>query len=96
MDWYTRRPPVDSSDPQHTDEWKDSIRQVIEQLGIEDAEHILLETLAEAKRNGIDIRPVSTPYLNTIHPDEQPTYPGNLDIESTIHGILRWLSLIHI
>ena len=94
MDWYTRRPPVDSSDPQHTDEWKDSIRQVIEQLGIEDAEHILLETLAEAKRNGIDIRPVSTPYLNTIHPDEQPTYPGNLDIESTIHGILRWNAMM--
>ncbi len=94
MDWYTRRPPVDSSDPQHTDEWKNSIRQVIEQLGMEDAEQILLETLAEAKRNGIDIRPVSTPYLNTIHSDEQPTYPGNLDIESTIHGILRWNAMM--
>ena len=94
MDWYTRRPPVESSDPQHTDEWKDSIRQVIEQLGMEDAEQILLETLAEAKRNGIDIRPVSTPYLNTIHSDEQPTYPGNLSIESTIHGILRWNAMM--
>ena len=94
MDWYSRKPSLDPSDPQHTEEWKDSIRQVIEKLGSHEAERILLETLAEANKNGIQIRPVSTPYLNTIHPDGQPTYPGNLSVESRIHGILRWNAMM--
>ncbi|MEC7545175.1 MAG: pyruvate dehydrogenase (acetyl-transferring), homodimeric type, partial [Candidatus Thermoplasmatota archaeon] len=94
MDWYARKPSLEPSDPQHTEEWKDSIRQVIEKLGNNEAERILLETLAEANKNGLEIRPVSTPYLNTIHPDQQPTYPGNLTIESRIHGILRWNAMM--
>ncbi len=94
MDWYTRKPSLEPSDQQHTDEWRDSIRQVIEKLGSHEAERILLETLAEANKNGVEIRSVSTPYLNTIHPLEQPTYPGNLSIESRIHGILRWNAMM--
>ena len=94
MDWYARKPSLEPSDPQHTEEWKDSIRQVIDKLGSNEAERILLETLAEANKNGMEIRPVSTPYLNTIHPDQQPTYPGNLSVESRIHGILRWNAMM--
>ena len=94
MDWYARKPSLEPSDPQHTEEWKDSIRQVIEKLGNHEAEKILLETLAEANKNGLEIRPLSTPYLNTIHPDQQPTYPGNLSVESRIHGILRWNAMM--
>ena len=94
MDWYARKPSLEPSDPQHTEEWKDSIRQVIDKLGNNEAERILLETLAEANKNGLGIRPVSTPYLNTIHPNQQPTYPGNLSVESRIHGILRWNAMM--
>ena len=78
MDWYARKPSLEPSDPQHTEEWKDSIRQVIEKLGNNEAERILLDTLAEANKNGLEIRPVSTPYLNTIHPNQRKFTYSNI------------------
>lgn len=33
---------------------------------------------------------INTPYLNSIAPDEQPEYPGDLEIESRIRNIIRW------
>ena len=33
---------------------------------------------------------VSTPYVNTIPPDEQPWFPGDEDIERRIRAFIRW------
>jgi pyruvate dehydrogenase E1 component len=33
---------------------------------------------------------VSTPYLNTIAPEKEPTYPGNREIERRIKSYVRW------
>lgn len=33
---------------------------------------------------------VSTPYINTLSPQQEPPYPGNLDIEKRIENLLRW------
>ena len=35
-------------------------------------------------------RPVSTPYVNTIPPEEQPAYPGDRELERRIKSIVRW------
>jgi pyruvate dehydrogenase E1 component len=31
-----------------------------------------------------------TPYVNTIHVDDQPDYPGDLDLEGRIRSLARW------
>ena len=33
---------------------------------------------------------VSTPYVNTIHPDQQPDYPGDWQTEVRIKSLIRW------
>ena len=66
MDWYARKPSLEPTDPEHTEEWKDSIRQVIHKVGNNEAERILLETLAEANkkrsRNSSSINALSQHY----------------------------------
>jgi pyruvate dehydrogenase E1 component len=48
----------------------------------------LLERL---RRKGIDApKPVSTPYVNTIPPEEQPAYPGDIELERQIKSYIRW------
>ena len=37
---------------------------------------------------------VETPYLNTIHPSEQGAYPGDLDLEERLHGVVRWNAMM--
>jgi pyruvate dehydrogenase E1 component len=51
----------------------------------------LLEKLAEQFRTAP--RPsasLTTPYVNTITPDQQPAYPGDRDLERRIKSIIRW------
>lgn len=72
----------------------DSIRAVKEQLGEEEARRLLHATLSAAREVGVDVDVVNTPYLNSIHPDGQGTYPGDLDLEERLHGILRWNAMM--
>jgi pyruvate dehydrogenase E1 component len=40
---------------------------------------------------GVDApKPVSTPYVNTIPPEAQPEYPGDIDMERRIKSHIRW------
>ncbi|MEY4917751.1 MAG: hypothetical protein RL616_1664 [Verrucomicrobiota bacterium] len=51
----------------------------------------LLEKLASQLRT--EPRPTAgqtTPYVNTILPEQQPPYPGDRDIERRIKSIIRW------
>ena len=72
----------------------DSIRAVKEQLGEEEARRLLHATLSAAREVGVDVDVVNTPYLNSIHPDGQGTYPGDLDLEERLHGIIRWNAMM--
>ena len=91
---FTRRSTQPDPDPVSTREWMDSIRAVKEQLGEEEARRLLHATLGAAREAGVDVDVVNTPYLNSIHPDDQGTYPGNLDLEERLHGILRWNAMM--
>ena len=91
---FTRRSTQPDPDPVSTREWMDSIRAVKEQLGEEEARRLLHATLGAAREAGVDVDVVNTAYLNSIHPDDQGTYPGNLDLEERLHGILRWNAMM--
>ena len=88
------RNPLPDPDPEQTAEWKDSILAVNEKLGPERARRLLLDTISAANQDGIDLDVVSTPYLNTIHPSQQPKYPGDLALEKKLHGIIRWNAMM--
>ncbi|MDX1953177.1 MAG: pyruvate dehydrogenase (acetyl-transferring), homodimeric type [Verrucomicrobiota bacterium] len=64
---------------------------ILNSLGPEQA-RLFIEQLSERLRNeGIAIPPVvSTPYVNTISPEDEPAYPGDRDLERRIKSYIRW------
>ncbi|MDP6864999.1 MAG: pyruvate dehydrogenase (acetyl-transferring), homodimeric type [Candidatus Poseidoniaceae archaeon] len=81
-------------DPEQTLEWQESIRAVSDAFGPERARRLLLDTLDAAGNEGIDISVVNTPYLNTIPISQQPTYPGDIEMEKRLHGVLSWNAMM--
>jgi pyruvate dehydrogenase E1 component len=72
-------------------EWIDSIRYVIKNGGKDRVREILDLLQNEAQKSGISFsRPFNTPYINTIPPEKESAYPGDLEIERKLTGIIRW------
>ena len=65
-------------DPVQTREWELSVKEVVEQQGAQRAERLLHSAIAAGADAGIDIDTTTTPYLNSIAPDMQGSYPGDL------------------
>src|SRR5256885_13533484 len=78
-------------DPQETREWLDALESVLEKEGSERAHYLIQRMIDEARRSGT-IVPFSatTDYINTIPPEKQVKFPGDLNIEQRIHGFTRW------
>ena len=82
-------------DPEETYEWIDALHAVVDAQGTERARMILQKILAEAQDLDINIPPASrTPYVNTISPEHQPNYPGDLDLERIIQNSILWNSAL--
>ncbi len=81
-------------DPVETREWLDALQAVVEEEGPERAQYLLRQLLDRARALRVPMPPVlNTPYCNTIPLANQPQYPGNLDIEARIIGLVRWNAL---
>ena len=91
---FNSRSTTPDPDPVTTQEWRDSIRAVEQAHGPEEARRLLLATVQAANDAGVEIDAVNTAYLNTIHPDDQGAYPGNLALEQRLHGIVRWNAMM--
>ena len=91
---FARRSTQPDPDPVTTQEWRDSIHAVAERWGEGEARRLLHATVEAAKDAGVDIEVVETPYLNTIHPEDQGAYPGDLAMEERLHGIIRWNAMM--
>ncbi len=82
---------VSDVDPAETQEWIDSLEYVINSKGEERAQYLLSILEARARNEGVDIAIKSnTPYINSIHVDDQPAFPGNREIERRLKSIVRW------
>ncbi|HEV3142785.1 MAG TPA: pyruvate dehydrogenase (acetyl-transferring), homodimeric type, partial [Gemmataceae bacterium] len=78
-------------DPQETAEWLDSLEGVLRSQGPERARFLLEALLEKAHSEGVQLPfTANTPYLNTIHVSEQPTFPGNRELERKIKNYVRW------
>ncbi len=72
-------------------DWVDAIRSVIAVEGPDEADRVLTAAVNEARKQGARLPFAgNTAYINTIHPDEQPAYPGDRDLENKVRSIIRW------
>jgi pyruvate dehydrogenase E1 component len=82
---------LNDHDPVETQEWVDSLRAVLQHAGPERARHLLAKLRDEALRTGT-MPPflATTPYRNTIPPEQEEKSPGDRDLEHKIRSAIRW------
>ncbi len=72
-------------------EWLESLDYVLASGGADRVVEILQRLEAHAEKHGIRLPFESdTSYVNTIHVDDQPEYPGDIAIERRITNLIRW------
>ena len=79
-------------DPIETRDWLQAIESVIREEGVERAQYLIDQLLAEARKGGVNVAAGTgiSNYINTIPVEEQPEYPGNLELERRIRSAIRW------
>jgi pyruvate dehydrogenase E1 component len=78
-------------DPQETAEWVDSFDAVLDSHGKTRGRFLLMKLLERAREQQVGFpATVSTPYVNTIPPDQEPWFPGDEYIERRIRAYIRW------
>lgn len=78
-------------DPAETDEWLDSLDDLLHRHGPERVRQLLRLLQEQAYRRGVTLPfTANTPYINSIALDKQPRYPGNRENERRIKSIIRW------
>jgi pyruvate dehydrogenase E1 component len=77
--------------PQETQEWRESLDQVIEEGGSDRARYLLEQLALHARSSGAEL-PIhlNTPYVNTIRVEDEVPYPGDRAMERRIKSLIRW------
>ncbi len=69
----------------------DALDYVLKYHGAKDAQHMVKRLMDALTTSGVTAPfEGNTPYMNTIPPEEEPPYPGDLEIEHKIKSHLRW------
>ena len=78
-------------DAAETRDWLDSLEDLLATRGHRRVREILSELQIHAQKRGVSLPVTSrTPYVNTIPPEREPSFPGNREIERRIKSIIRW------
>ena len=78
-------------DPVESQEWQDAIEDVIERDGADRAHYLLDKAVSRARAAGAKLPfSATTPYQNTISPDDEVEIPGDTEMEWRIRTINRW------
>jgi pyruvate dehydrogenase E1 component len=84
----------DDSDPAETAEWLEALEGVVAHVGHDRAQYLFDRLATHALSLGVESsRARVTPYVNTITLEQQPRYPGNLELEERLAAALRWNAL---
>jgi pyruvate dehydrogenase E1 component len=79
------------ADTAETGEWLESLDALVASEGAVRARFVIGKLLERARRLQVPVPSlVSTPYINTIPPDEEPWFPGDEEMERRIRRIVRW------
>ncbi len=73
-------------------EWAESLDAIVAEYGPEGAREVLrsLQNHVLSRDIPLEEATLNTPYRNTIAPDAQPAYPGNIEVEEKVEKLLRW------
>jgi pyruvate dehydrogenase E1 component len=79
----------------HGDKVLESLESLLEvalkERGAERTAQFLSGFTERLRESGVDVpRVVSTPYVNTILPEQQPKFPGDWEMEVRIKSYIRW------
>jgi pyruvate dehydrogenase E1 component len=92
--WAFWRVTPPDADPTETKEWLEAFDALVAAEGPERATFVLRKLLDRARASRVPLPPVfNTPYKNTIALEDQPQFPGSLEIEQRLASIIRWNAL---
>ena len=78
-------------DPEETEDWLSSLDQVVAQEGEMRARFLMYKLLKRARQLQIGLPPLTqTRYINTISPEQEPSFPGDEELERRIRRLIRW------
>ncbi|WP_273488081.1 pyruvate dehydrogenase (acetyl-transferring), homodimeric type [Ancrocorticia populi] len=88
---------VPDIDPEETQEWVDSLDDLIENSGGPRARYILMSMERHARRKRIYVPTnLVTPYINTIPVEDEPFYPGDESMEREFRRWVRWNAAVQV
>ncbi len=89
IDGFTHQ--LSDLDPAETREWLEALDDVVEVDGENRARYLMARLLEHARERNIGVPgSVSTPYINTIPPEAETPYPGDVHLEKRIRRFIRW------
>jgi len=73
-------------------EWRSALEDIRREYGDEGVRALLRRLQEYSIDQGVTLSDalLNTPYINTLSPEEQPPYPGDLELEKRIENIIRW------
>jgi pyruvate dehydrogenase E1 component len=72
-------------------EWLASLDYVLSNGTPDRVQYLLQQLQIRAQQSGVTLPfTLNTPYINTIAKENQPSYPGNRELERRIKSIIRW------
>ena len=82
------------ADPIETGEWLEALDAVVTTEGRARATFLLKKLLDHARQRRVPLPSVvNTPYRNTVSLEDQPQFPGNVELEARLIGLVRWNAL---
>jgi len=74
------------------EEWLEALEEVAEAHGAARVEALFQQIRHRLARKGLATggAALNTPYVNTIAPEDEPPYPGDLQMEQRLEQIIRW------
>ncbi|ACQ80066.1 2-oxo-acid dehydrogenase E1 subunit, homodimeric type [Beutenbergia cavernae DSM 12333] len=82
-------------DAEETAEWVESLDGLLAARGDERAEQVLATLIDRAAERGLQVPgTLTTPYINTIDADDEPSFPGDEAVERRYRNYLRWNSAV--
>ena len=78
-------------DPEETREWLDSFDGLVEHRGADRASEVMQSLIQHARDEDLHLPDsLTTDYVNTISEENQPEYPGDVELEKELRNINRW------
>ncbi|MDP2714790.1 pyruvate dehydrogenase (acetyl-transferring), homodimeric type [Rheinheimera sp.] len=82
-------------DALETKEWLEALESVVRTEGVERAQFLLEQVLEQARLDGVAMPTgVTTNYINTIPTQQEPAYPGDVNLERRIRSVIRWNAIM--